>query len=70
MEVERHGIFLFIIINFVLNFLMNFFAGQSGGLNTSIITILRFCMCISWNSSYELDFAISCFASTDSVALI
>ena len=60
-------------ISFVLNSfkgLQNFSVGQSRGRYTLIITILRFFTCISWYSTSELDFAISCSASTASVSLM
>ena len=55
----------FVLISFKV--LLNFSVGQSGGRYTLVITILRFCMCMSWYSTHELDFAISCSASTASV---
>ena len=63
------GIGFPISISFVLNSLkglINFSSGLSGGGYTLIITILRFCMCMSWYSTYYLHFAISCSVSTAS----
>ena len=63
---------IFFSYSFVLNSfktLLNISVGQSGGGYTLIITILRFFMCMSWYSTYELEFAIRCSASTASVAL-
>ena len=56
------GIVFLISISFVLKSLkglINFSVGQSEGWYTLIITILCFCICISWYSTYELNFAIS-----------
>ena len=67
------GIGFPISISFIFNSfkrLLNFYAWQSGGRYSLIIAILRFCMCMSWYSTYELDFATSCSASTASVALM
>ena len=67
------GIGFPISISFVFNSfngLINFSVGQSEGQYTLKITILRFCMCMSWYSTYELDFAISCSALTASVTLM
>ena len=60
-------------ISFVLNSLMGlikFCAWHAvwKTVYTLIITILRFRVCISWYSTYELDYTISCFASTALVA--
>ena len=67
------GIRFAISISFVLNSLkrlIHFSVGQSEGRYTLIITIFRFFMCMSWYSTYELDFLISCSASTASVAFL
>ena len=68
----RHWIFDFYYFFLLNSFkqLIFFSAWRSGGRYTLIITILRFCMCVSWYSTCQFDFAISSSASTASVTLM